>query len=164
MIKDAVISECGLYRYLLTRTWEPTLPGVLWCMLNPSTADDVIDDATIRKCVGFSQQWGCGSIAVVNLFAYRSTDPAALAVAHHGGVDVVGEGNTDVIAAMSRQYDLIVAAWGVHGELLRRGNKIKSLWKQDRVHKKVVSMGLTRNGEPKHPLMLPYDAVVEPLL
>src|SRR5262245_19133112 len=76
--KEALISPCGLYRYWLTRTWDNSLRRVCWVMLNPSTADAEQDDPTIRRCVGFARSWGAGGIIVVNLFAFRASDPKAL--------------------------------------------------------------------------------------
>lgn len=34
----AELSPDGVYRYTLSRTWEPARPLVVWVMLNPSTA------------------------------------------------------------------------------------------------------------------------------
>jgi len=93
--KWAVLSRCGKYRFMLGRAWdEPDSaqdtdtgfgkwkrPLCVWLMLNPSTADHSQDDPTIRKCVGFSQRLGCGGLIVVNLFAWRATDPDDLAEA-----------------------------------------------------------------------------------
>ena len=74
MKSDAVISDCGKYRYRLTRKWGYGRPcGFI--MLNPSTADALHDDPTIRRCVGFAKAWGCGALIVVNLFAVRATSP-----------------------------------------------------------------------------------------
>jgi hypothetical protein len=73
--KSAVISPCGLYRYRLTRTWDAVRWSAAFVMLNPSTADAVDDDPTIKRCVGFAKRWGCGGIVVANLFAFRSADP-----------------------------------------------------------------------------------------
>ena len=70
----AGISECGCYRYWLTRTWNPRRATLCWVLLNPSTADADRDDPTIRRCQGFARSWGYGGIVVVNLFAYRATD------------------------------------------------------------------------------------------
>lgn len=77
-LRGAVISDDGRYRYRLWRTWAPELPRMAWIMLNPSTADAEVDDPTIRRCVGFAKREGCGGIEVVNLYAYRSTDPSVL--------------------------------------------------------------------------------------
>jgi len=52
----ADVSECGLFRYSLTREWFPALPPLGFVMLNPSTADAIADDPTIRRCVGFARQ------------------------------------------------------------------------------------------------------------
>jgi hypothetical protein len=76
--KNALLSPCENYRYWLSRDWDDSLPIVTFIMMNPSTADATIDDATIRKCVGFAKAWGFGRIRVVNLFALRSRDPLDL--------------------------------------------------------------------------------------
>src|ERR1700684_272716 len=78
MEREAVISDCGKYRYLLRRAWDHTKPRVLFVMLNPSTADASIDDPTIRACIRLCKAHGFGSFEVVNLYAWRSTDPQAL--------------------------------------------------------------------------------------
>src|SRR4051812_49823510 len=75
---NAVISACGAYRYVLTRQVGGGVRRATFIMLNPSTADASNDDPTIRRCIGFAQRWGCGQLAVLNLFAYRATDPADL--------------------------------------------------------------------------------------
>jgi len=70
-----VISDCELYRYMLIREWDENLPRTDFIMLNPSTADEYEDDATIRKCISYAKSWGCGSVRVMNLFAIRATNP-----------------------------------------------------------------------------------------
>lgn len=96
MKKHATLSDCGKYRYWLERSWEETGKGfVNWIMLNPSTADAEIDDQTIRKCIGFSKLWGYDGMHVVNLFAFRATDPESL----YGCGCPVGLGNKDFIQA-----------------------------------------------------------------
>mgnify|MGYP000880158315 CR=1 FL=1 len=65
------------FRYTLTRRWDDRLL-VNFLMLNPSTADENIEDPTIRRCMGFARDWGYGGLMVTNIFAYRSTDPKAL--------------------------------------------------------------------------------------
>ena len=78
MEKDAMISDCGKYRYLLRRAWDHTLPRGLFVMLNPSTADAEVDDATIRSCIRLCRSWSFGSFEVVNLFGWRATDRTVL--------------------------------------------------------------------------------------
>jgi hypothetical protein len=75
---SAVFDETGSYRYLLGREWEGTGEAVGFIMLNPSTADAMTNDPTIRRCIGFARAWGYGSLWVGNLFAYRSRDPKRL--------------------------------------------------------------------------------------
>jgi hypothetical protein len=108
--RDAVISECGTYRYLLRRTWDAKLPRALIVMLNPSTADAEIDDATIRSCIRLCKALGYGSFEVVNLFALRATDPDELAKA----ADPVGPGNDSSIERAIGRCDIAVCAWGAH--------------------------------------------------
>jgi hypothetical protein len=125
---------------------------VLWVMLNPSTADASQDDATIRRCIKFSQIWGFGSLLVVNLFAYRSTDPKALLKV--GPVESVGPDNwTELVAAAGRTAKG-VAAWGNGGWYPRPDLPTHSggWW----------CLGKTNSGEPLHPLargksFVPYD-------
>jgi hypothetical protein len=76
--QNAVLSDCGLYRYVLTRQVGPQNRIITFIMLNPSTADAVKNDQTIRKCIGFARLWECGRLVVVNLFAFRTTDPAEM--------------------------------------------------------------------------------------
>jgi hypothetical protein len=98
------------YRLALARTWGPQAPMVC-VMLNPSTASAVEDDPTIRRVQRFARREGCGGgIVVVNLFAFRSTDPRAL----DSCPDPVGADNDAVIAAVlaANPAGPVVAAWG----------------------------------------------------
>src|ERR1700691_893264 len=70
MRMGAVFSPCRRYRYALWREWG-VLPGmpdkgyVLFVGLNPSTADETRDDATIRRCIAFAQAWGYSGLCMV---------------------------------------------------------------------------------------------------
>ena len=80
---SAIISPCGRYRYVLKRNLPQAIRWVkpcLFVMLNPSVADAELDDPTIRRCIGFAKREGCTELTVVNLFAYRSTDPEGLLI------------------------------------------------------------------------------------
>lgn len=145
MQRTAVLSRCKVYRYVLAREWQSHLPGVLFVALNPSTADAVRDDATVRRCIGFATSWGFGRLAIANLFAFRSTDPDQLSDA----TDPIGPKNDWWLERLSAEFSLTVAAWGTHGSLFQRAAEV--LPKLINVH----HLGLTRQGHPRHPLYLP---------
>jgi hypothetical protein len=145
MKSDAIISPCGLYRYSLRRCWDETRTGVAFCMLNPSTADALKDDPTIRRCIGFAKRWGFGSLEVVNLFAYRATSPADLWPL----ADPIGPENDAHIKNAVGRASLIVAAWGIHGTHRRRGEDVAARWQEAKC------LGVTKDGHPRHPLYIP---------
>ena len=149
MLKDAHISPDGRYRYWLAREWDTLRrQPVLFIMLNPSTADASQDDPTIRKCIGFAKAWGYGRIEVVNLYAFRATDPKALKAS---GYDV-GPNNNMQILHYARWSGLVVAAWGAHAQKDRADAVVKML----APHHDIQCLGLTKDGFPRHPLMVAY--------
>lgn len=149
---SAVISPCGRYRYSLVRVWDRELPRVLFCMINPSTADAAQDDATIRKCVGFARRWNMGSIEVVNLFAWRSKDVADL----RRCPGPVGPSNSTAIAEAAARAQMIVAAWGPKTIVRSRAPAVLELLT---ARHDVHAIALSKDGTPCHPLMLSYDLV-----
>lgn len=153
--RDAEISKCQRYRYWLRRDWDSSKPTLTWIMLNPSTADASTDDATIRKCMKFARTWGNGGIVVVNLFAYRATDPAELRKAD----DPIGPENDGVISRLVG-LSLIgdtVAAWGVHGAMNGRDRRVMGILR----YVKPRCLGVTKDRHPRHPL---YVADATPLV
>jgi len=154
MNKSAVISECKKYRYSLVREWASNRP-CCFIGLNPSTADAGNDDQTIRRCIGFAREWGCGSLHMYNLFAYRATDPAAMFSARKKGVDIVGPRNDEFLESVMDSGALIIAAWGTHGSQSETG---KGLIETGLVQ----HLGLNKNGSPKHPLYLRKDTKPQP--
>jgi hypothetical protein len=145
--KSAII--VNNYRYELRRVWDTTLPLLCFIMLNPSTADAMQDDATIRKCMGFARRWKYGGIIVVNLFALRSTDWRNLLKVN----DPIGFGNEDYIRKAIIEAD-VICAWGTHGEIMGRGHTME-VWLQN-MNVNYFTFGRCTNGQPKHPLMLGY--------
>jgi len=156
MRRSAVFDRTRRYRYLLRRRWAAG-PTAVFVLLNPSTADDRRDDATIRRCIGFARRWGCGSLEVVNLFARRATRPADLMRAH----DPVGPDNDRYLRAAARRSDHLIVGWGGHGTYLGRARAVEIL--MDGV-RPVHCLGLTRTGEPRHPLRLPYATALRPYM
>jgi hypothetical protein len=148
VIGDAVFSEDGRYRYLLTRQWAP-LAAQLWAMfimLNPSKAGAVQSDPTVTRCVGFAQRWGYTGLRVVNLSALVATDPKELRAA----ADPVGPDNDrHIVAAADCANQIIIAAWGVHADPARVQAVRKLLWPFQ-----LRALGVTKDGHPRHPLYL----------
>jgi hypothetical protein len=153
--RDAVISDCGKYRYLLRRTWDHAKPRVLFVMLNPSTADAEIDDATIRSCIRLSKANGYGSFEVVNLYGLRATDPDELAKAG----DPVGPNNDCHIEAAILRCDLAICAWGAYPGAANRSGSVRGLLRSRRPA--IFCFGTTKSGAPKHPLYIRTDAPLQ---
>lgn len=156
MTKTADISECGQYRYSLTRTWDESLPRVCFVMLNPSTADANVDDPTIRKCIGFAKRWGCGGINVVNLYAWRATDPRELKGLQIGSIP---ENSAAIRTAMC---ELTVCAWGAvcpRKDLDIQVTRVLCAANLRGIALKCL--GYSKNGHPRHPLMLAYATPLE---
>jgi hypothetical protein len=154
----ADISDDELYRYALGRVWDEALPVLVYIMLNPSTADALEPDHTITKCVGFARRWGFGGILVLNLWALRSTDPKGLKHALLYAIDPVGPENNEYLsyfarAARDTDSDVIVA-WGLNAAGTVRRDIVVELLAREGVD--LWAIAETKDGEPGHPLMLPY--------
>jgi hypothetical protein len=148
----ALFSPDMLYRYLLTREWDATLSKLVVIGLNPSTATAEIDDPTIRRCVGYGKAWGYGGLAMLNLFAYRATDPKAMVAAAKRDVDVIGPVNDAVLDLYATAGRTILCAWGAHGSLRWRSETVVK--RLSKMYPNLVCLGRTSAGEPKHPLYL----------
>ncbi|KUR71217.1 hypothetical protein AQZ52_11140 [Novosphingobium fuchskuhlense] len=181
----ADISSCERYRYRLWREWRnhpapamwdmwtddlglPVVDGAgeqlgeplacVFVMLNPSTADGHTDDPTVRRCVGFAQRLGFDRLEVVNLFAYRATDPHELLALGHQD-DPVGVRNQRAVAKALDSAGMIICAWGAHGGHLGQDQTILG-WidTSNQRGAPVMALGLTKNGHPRHPLYLAADS------
>jgi hypothetical protein len=154
----AVISACGRYRYVLTRRLGAGRRAAAFVMLNPSTAYAARDDPTIRRCLGFARQWACGRLVVLNLFAWRTADPADLKRA----ADPVGPENrvwfNRILGRLSET--VVICAWGVHGGHHDQDRVVYG-WLR-RVGVAPFALGVTKAGHPRHPLYVPYSAELVP--
>lgn len=139
----------GDYRYSLRRAWGDS-GRCTFVMLNPSTADATQDDPTIRRCLGFARRLGCGELVVVNLYAWRATDPAALRRAS----DPFGPHNFAAVAQAACDAKYVVAAWGVNAQ------PEPALYARRLLNEygKVYALGFTKDGHPRHPLYVKADA------
>ena len=159
--RGAAISDCGQYRYSLTRKWEPGAYSLPIIMLNPSTADADIDDPTIRRCMSFARREGFGGIRVVNLFAFRATSPDDMMAA----ADPFGPGGAehleDVLSIAAQAGLPVLAAWGTLGGYRQRDEAVKMSAKGWGT--KLVCLGTTKDGHPRHPLYVRGDQPFEAL-
>ena len=151
IIKDAEISRCGQYRYWLSRIWDRDKPFCTWIMLNPSTADASVDDPTIRRCINFTRQWEYGGLYVVNLFAFRATDPKHLKQFNKPVVDE----NWINIMHYATMAGKVVVAWGNHGGYLKASEITITLLSRNKITP--YCLGVTSIGQPKHPLYIKSD-------
>lgn len=146
---SAIFSIDKVHRYSLTRVWSPGGKMAVFIGLNPSTADEVENDPTVRRCINYAKAWGCDGLYMLNIFAFRGTDPKDMKVANNP----IGLENDFWLLERCKGAEVIIAAWGVHGEHQDRGkNVMKLLDDLD-----VKCLGTTKEGHPRHPLYLRKD-------
>ncbi|MBW2342530.1 MAG: DUF1643 domain-containing protein [Deltaproteobacteria bacterium] len=143
----AEFSPDRVYRYSLWRFWSKDSAYAAFVGLNPSTADEHKDDPTIRRCIRYAKDWGYSGVIMLNLFAYRSTDPKRLYTVD----DPIGPDNDFHIRSASSKAQVTVAAWGNHGDYLDRAATVIHLLKAPQC------LGVTKAGSPRHPLYLKKD-------
>ena len=143
MMKKAVFSHDRKYRYALWRIWDDQKPACMFIGLNPSTANEVTDDPTIRRCMSFAGSWGYGGLCMANLFAYVSTAPEFI----FQQPDPVGPDNNSWLIYLAAHSGMVVACWG-NWKVNGRDEKVKELSPD------LYCLGTTKSGRPKHPLYL----------
>ncbi len=148
MKTGATLSECRRYRFALWRIWDDSQPYALFIGLNPSTADETLDDPTITRCINFAKNWGYGGIYMANLFAYRATNPNEI----YSLIDPIGVGNDDWLKKLSNEAAMTIAAWGNHGLFMGRSKIVANLIQN------IYALKINKSGEPAHPLYLPVDS------
>ncbi|NEQ99153.1 MAG: DUF1643 domain-containing protein [Cyanothece sp. SIO2G6] len=163
----AIFSSCNCYRYGLWRRWDFEQPLLLFIGLNPSTADAVTNDPTIRRCIGFARSWGYGGMMVTNLFAYRATRPQELRQV----TDPIGPETDEWIVRLcqcvvdstwsittrsittSHSDTRVMAIWGNAGAWWGRDRTILNLIRP--IIPQLYCLSVTKRGQPAHPLYLP---------
>ena len=160
-VKGATISDCGLYRWSLTRDWTPpNSPSrpILWIGMNPSTADDKFDDPTCRREVNFSKSWGFSKYIKGNMLGYRSTDPTNLPFDPN---EAEGPENREHLLEMATQVEAIILCYGnlpsrYHEKI---GETVAELRK---LPVALLCLGKNQNGSAKHPLYLSGQTLPQP--
>jgi hypothetical protein len=159
--RGAVYNIGATHRYMLWRLWRTGEQKVNcrmlnFLMLNPSTATERENDPTVERCERRARQGGYGGFIVTNLFALRSTDPAALKLS----ADPVGEHNDFYIVTAAKHAATVVCAWGNEGGLLDRADKVVKLLKEQGTA--LHALQLSQAGVPYHPLYLSYSLLPKP--
>ena len=155
MTDGATFSRCRLWRYSLWRTWDEGARKLVVIGLNPSTADETINDPTIRRCIDFAKRWELGGLHMLNLFGYRATKPMDMFAAD----DPVGPGNRGAFdhACLLYPMPLVLCAWGTHGS--HKDQDMTALeWLRD-AGINTQCLDVTKHGMPRHPLYIPAVTV-----
>ena len=142
--KTATFSIFRKYRYVLWRWWDQAKQYALFIGLNPSTADETNDDPTIQRCMGFARTWGYGGLCMMNLFAYRATDPKEMMKYPFP----IGPENDRRLIQLSRRAGIVIACWGTKGTFQDRSQIVCAMLKD------LKCLGTTKTGQPRHPLYL----------
>lgn len=154
--KSAIVSPCGRYRYRLDRTWDPGSGRIAWVMLNPSTADATDDDPTLRRVIASSQRWGFGALSVVNLFAWRSTNPHSIPL----DSTAIGPDANAHIREVLAASDRVICGWGNSVPTVRRHARESDVLDLIRdAGGSPECLGITKDGAPRHPLYLRGDTL-----
>lgn len=152
MTNKCQFSADRAYRYSLLHRWDELVTErkrVMWCGLNPSTADESELDPTLRRILRFSCDWGFNEFVMTNLFAFRSTQPKGMLL-HH---DPVGPENDRWLLTSATSSSLIIACWGAHGFHLGRDVAVQLLLRK--IDAPLFCLGITEGGFPRHPLYVP---------
>lgn len=147
--RSAYFSRDKKYRYWLKIVWDKQLPCLVVIGLNPSTADEFKDDPTVRKWKGIARLNGYGGIVVLNLFAFRATDPSVML----SESDPVGDENNYWITEYTNQASVALASWGTKGTHRGRCYEVEK-----QLRGKLKCLRFTSEGHPEHPLYIPYSA------
>lgn len=152
LVRSAVLSRCGMYRYQLSRIWNGGLPLCNFVLLNPSTADAQQDDPTVTRCMQRARAAGFGGVLLTNLYALRSTDPRAL----RSHEDPVGKDCDVYLRDAAVTAAMVICGWGVHGDEGQPGRVGRALATLRAARAELHVLRLTADGHPSHPLYLPY--------
>lgn len=157
--RTAVLSKCGQLRFTLSREWHPG-ERVCFIGLNPSTADAVVDDPTVKRWMHFAEAWGYGGFVAVNLYPFRTSSPKECqqwSDFERNGPDWYARDaiceNIEIVAKEAKKASLVVACWGANpwdefliAEVLER------ICLYEEPHKDIYCFGVTSGGQPIHPM------------
>lgn len=154
--KDAAFAFGARYRLWLSREWDAALPKAMFIMLNPSTADCLVDDPTIRKCMGFARRWGLGGVVVVNLFDLRTPKPSVLLKAVDPCSLFADLNIREHLTRAHKDRWTVVCAWGNHGWYKDRCVEVCEMISVSGVIPYALG-DMTKEHSPPHPLYISYE-------
>lgn len=140
----ATFSRCERYRFDLFRIWDESKPKVMFVGLNPSTADATKNDPTVTRCIRYAQSWGYGGMHMMNIFAFRATDPSDM----KAEPEPIGTDTDEWLLKVEQESALTLVAWGNHGAHLNRAAQVCTLLSE------LHCLKQNKNGYPAHPLYL----------
>jgi hypothetical protein len=143
----ASFSVCRQYRYVLWRVWDRQKAAVMFIGLNPSKANEHKNDATISTVIRYARDWGFGGVYMTNLFAFVSTNPAALLINQH---EKIGYRNDYILKETASKAEMIVFAWGSF-DVNGRDKEVMAMFPE------AYCLAFNSNGTPHHPLRLKKD-------
>lgn len=130
--------------------------------LNPSTADETVDDPTIRRCLGYMHSWGYTALVMLNLHSFRATEPADLKACGQDEIETPEwQANGDWMDWAVIHADLVLCAWGNDGAWNGQGGQtagqLDDIQFDRRTDDKLRCLRITKAGHPIHPLYQPKD-------
>lgn len=159
--QGACFSSDDQYRYWLRRDCGDLLSDanrpLLGLLLNPSKADHYIDDNTVAFMLGLASRRGYDCLGMVNLFAYRATDPGDMPEP----VDAIGPNNDEAIRRAIAWCDAnggdILTAYGTGGRAGGREAEVMKILGD----RKLLRFGTNRDGTPTFPRGVSRDVELE---
>lgn len=159
MKRSARLSKCGKFRFTLSRQWAVG-PMVCYIGHNPSTADHEKEDPTTRAWAHFARVNGYGGYTAVNLYPFRSSDPAGCrrwADFENNGPDWYARDilmeNISLVADVAKASAAVVACWGALAKDEFLVDKIvEEIQSGVDPYPDILCLGTTASGAPKHPL------------
>lgn len=145
--RGAVFSEDRIYRYALWRVWNTTRKPLMLIGLNPSKANEVLNDPTVIRGMTRAANEGFGGLLMANLYAYVSTDPTSLL----SDGDFIGIDNDVYLQHMIKLSSIVVCGWGSFPAASRRASAVLEMISEP------YCLGINKDGQPKHPLYIGYN-------
>ena len=148
----AIFALDRTHRLYLWRRWEKIGPWVMFIGLNPSTADERLDDPTIRRCVGFARKWGYAGMFMCNVYTLVSTDPEGL-----NSPTPIARAAPLAMRVIRKKCPMVIAAWGNQISLVNGWEDRLARIKEELFP--LHCLGITKQGQPRHPLYLPSNTL-----